>query len=190
VNALEVGKMASTRQSEDKMLKLTYQAMFRELLLREELLAERENNFYEYQISGHELVEILLSEKERDKNLHKLQKEKYEQFCRGRHHSDLASENLAHQQSSLTALYETELIAVKKQLEEAEGKVIGLSNSLTVAKEELKGKHPLIEKQSLEIAALKDKLEKMQGENAELKALREQMETGAVQMKGLNSSLR
>ena len=89
--------------------------MFKEAMLREELISQREGAFYEYQTSQHELVEALLSDKEKDRTLFKLQKEKYEQQFRERHSSDIQFEQLTHHQSALTTLFEDELLLLKKK---------------------------------------------------------------------------
>lgn len=64
---------------------------------------------------------MLLREKERDKNLRKKDKEKFEQMLKMRHEIDIESENLSHSERTLNSRYEVELLKMKNQLQLAEG---------------------------------------------------------------------
>ena len=71
----------------------------------------------EYDSSNSELIEALLNEKERDKNIKKVQREKYEQLFKNKQEEGIEIEDNAKEEQSLLSLYEKELMELKRKLE-------------------------------------------------------------------------
>ncbi len=76
--------------------------------------------FEDYQASSHQLVESLLSQREKDHNLQRAEHEKHEQLLLVRHRFDIELEKLSHNQSNLVSLYEMDLLALKRKASQAE----------------------------------------------------------------------
>ena len=110
----------ATPKDGSALTRQVYRQFFQDLNLREELIEEREQAFHEYQTSNHQLVEALLSQREKEQNLQRAEQEKHEQLLSVRHRFDIELERLSHHQSNLVSLYEMDLLALKKKASAAE----------------------------------------------------------------------